>query len=319
MRFLGKYPSSLIAILSLLSFSIAMSAQEVSPPSKVDAQTRMIKLNVLVTDSSNRPVTDLRAEDFRVTEDGKQQAIEYFSREELPVSYGIVVDASGSMRTLLDHILNAGKGVVASNKQGDEAFVMRFTDADSIQIEQGFTSNKLALEEALDNIFVEGGLTAVMDAINRSIDFLKKYKRSEEGAHRHQAIVLITDGEDRGSRARNMEALLSRLREEGVQFFIIGLTKMSNVQGSRERAAGFLTRVAEVSGGRAFFPASPAEIPGVVSEIARDLRTQYVIGYTPTNVIPDGAFRKVQVTVAESPGRKKLNVITRPGYVAPRL
>jgi VWFA-related protein len=174
------------------------------------------------------------------------------------------------------------------------------------------------LEEALDNIFVEGGQTAVFDAINRSVDFIKKYKRTEEDARRRQAIVLISDGEDRGSRARNMDALLSRLREEDVQFFIIGLTKMSDVKGSREKAMSFLTRVAEMTGGRVFFPKSPSEIPGVVEEIARDLHTQYVIEYTTTNVVPDGTFRRVQVTVAESPGRKKLNVITRPGYTVPR-
>jgi Ca-activated chloride channel family protein len=91
---------------------------------------------------------------------------------------------------------------------------------------------------------------------------------------------------------------------------------MSDMKGSREKATLFLTRIAEVTGGRAFFPKSTSEIPGIVDEIARDLHTQYVIGYTPSSVSPDGAFRKVQVTVTESPGRKKLNVITRPGYEA---
>ena len=316
MRFLSKYPPSLIAILSLLLIGIQSRAQEASPPVKVDAQGRTVRLNVLVTDSSNRPVIDLRAEDFRVAEEGKQQTITSFLREELPVSYGLVVDSSGSMRVILDHIIAAGKGIVASNRPGDEAFIMRFTDAENIQIEQGFTSNGPALEEGLDNIFVEGGQTAVFDAINRSVDFLKKYRRTKEGERRRQAIVLISDGEDRGSRASSQDAILNRLREEDAQFFIIGLTRMSDMKGSREKAALFLTRIAEVTGGRAFFPKSTSEIPGIVDEIARDLHTQYVIGYTPSSVSPDGAFRKVQVTVTESPGRKKLNVITRPGYEA---
>ena len=304
---------------SLLAFGIHAKAQDASPPPKVEAQNQTVKLNVLVTDSAGRAITDLRQEEFRVMEDGKQQTITSFSREELPVSYGLVVDSSGSMRTLLNEITTAGRNIVESNKPGDEAFVMRFTDSDNIQIEQGFTTNRSALAEAVDNIYVEGGLTAVMDAVNRSIDFLKKYRRNEEGVRRRNAVILISDGEDRGSRARNQEALLNRLREEDVQFFIIGLSKISNLQGSRDKAADLLTRMAEVSGGRVFFPKSPAEIPAIADEITRDLHTQYVIGYTPTGgATRDGSFRKVQVTVPDSQSRKKLNVIARPGYAAPR-
>jgi Ca-activated chloride channel family protein len=317
MTFSRKYSSSKLALIGFLLFAVSALAQEASQPVKVDSQTREVRLNMLVTDSSDRAITDLRQEDFRVLEDGKQQAITYFLREEMPVSYGLVVDASGSMRPLLGDILDAGKGVVSRNKPGDEAFILRFTGSDNIEIEQGFTSNRFALEEALDNIYVEGGLTATMDAIVRSMDFLKKYRRSGEGARR-QAMVLISDGEDRGSRARNQDALLNRLREEDIQFFIIALTRISALQGSRDKAMSFLTRVAEASGGRVFFPKSVSELPGIVDEITRDLRTQYVIGYTPTNMIRDGSFRKVQVTVADSPGRKNLKVITRPGYSLPR-
>ena len=315
MRFFRKYSPIQLAITCFLSCGILTLAQEASPSVKVDARKQTVTFNVLVTDSSNRGVTDLRQEEFRVLEDGKEQAITHFSREELPVSYGVVVDASGSMRVLISDIIEAGRNIVGSNKPGDETFVIRFTDPDNIQIEQGFTSNRYALEEALDNIFVEGGLTAVIDAANRSIDFLKKNKRDEDGARRRQAIVLITDGEDRGS-ASKMDALLNRLREEEVQFFIIGLSKLSSLQGSREKAAALLTRIAEASGGRVFFPKSVSEIPGIVDEISRDLHTQYVIGYTPTNTMRDGSFRKVQITVPDSQSRKKLNVIARPGYIA---
>jgi Ca-activated chloride channel family protein len=196
---------------------------------------------------------------------------------------------------------------------------MNFTDSDHIQMGQGFTSNKYALEEALDEIYVQGGLTALMDASDQAVTYLKKNRRSEEaGRPRRNAIVLITDGEDRGSRALKADAFLNRLREEDVQFFIIGLTKLSNLQSSRDKAMNFLTRIAETTGGRAFFPKSTAEIPGIVDEIARDLHTQYVLGYASSNLIPDGTYRKVQVTVPDSPTRKKLNVFARPGHLAPR-
>jgi Ca-activated chloride channel family protein len=312
MTFSRNYSSLLLAVTGLL-FAVTTLAQEAaSQPAQTPSQQPMVKLNVLVTDSSNQRVSDLRQEDFRVSEDGKPQTISYFSQEELPVNYGLVVDASGSQRALLSYIIEAAKNIVGGNKPVDEAFVMRFVDADSIQVEQGFTSNKLVLSDALDNIYVEGGLTALIDAVNQSLDYLKKGRRSA-GSPERQAIILITDGEDRGSRT-HADALLNRLREEDAQVFIIGLTKMSNLQSSREKAASFLTRIAEASGGRVFFPKSSAELPGVVEEITRNLHTQYVIGYTPTNAARDGSFRKVQVTVPDSQTRKKLNVITRPGY-----
>jgi Ca-activated chloride channel family protein len=315
--------SAQFALVSLLLFAasvVVVVAQDESKPVKIETEGRLVRLNVIVTESSNRVVTDLKKEEFRVLEDGKPQTLSYFSREELPVSYGLVVDSSGSMRTLISHIIEAGKDVVAGNKTSDETFIMNFIDSDHILLGQGFTSNKYALEDALDEIYIQGGLTALMDASDQAVAYLKKNQKSEEAAGpRRHAIVLITDGEDRGSRERNADAFLNRLRQEDVQFFIIGLTKLSNLQSSRDKAMNFLTRLAEATGGRAYFPKSTAEIPGIADEIARDLHTQYVLGYAPANALTDGSYRKVQVTVPDSPTRKKLNVIVRPGYTAPRL
>lgn len=302
----------------LLLITAPALAQEEKEETKQPAQSApqsTVKLNVLVTDSANRPVTDLRQEDFRVVEDGKPQTISSFSKEELPVSYGIMVDASGSMRELISHLIDTGKNIVSSNRPEDEAFVMRFVDSDSIQIEEGFTSNKDALYEALDGIFIEGGQTAVMDAINRAVEYHKKSRRGGDTPRRH-AIVLITDGEDSGSQSRNLDSILPRLREDDIQFFVIGMPNLSAIKGSREKAVNFLTRLAELSGGRAFFPKLPAELPNIAEEITRDLHTQYLIGYTPTNAARDGSFRKVQVSVPDTQSRKKLNVIIRPGYTA---
>ncbi|HKC65578.1 MAG TPA: VWA domain-containing protein [Pyrinomonadaceae bacterium] len=317
---LHKYSSLALAVVCLLLLAIIARAQDKDQPVEVIPYPPLVRLNVLVTNSSNHPVTDLRAEEFHVLEDGKPQNIMYFSREELPISYGLVVDSSGSMRALLGHVIEAGKKIIESNKPGDETFLLSFVDAKRIQVEQDFTSNKYALSDALDSIYIEGGLTALIDAINRSIDYLKKNKRSNNDARRRQVIILITDGEDRGSRSRNQELLLNRLREEDVQFFIIGLSKLASLQSSAERAVDFLKRIAAASGGRAVFPESTAEIPGAVEEIVRDLRTQYVISYTPTNKAYDGSFRTIQVTVPDSPTRNHLNVITKPGYIAtPRM
>lgn len=316
MLFPRKYSSLVLSMAGLLLFAVNGRAQGAKQEEVIIPDRPLVKLSVLVTDSSDRPVTDLRAEEFRVLEDGKPQNIKYFSQEETPVSYGLMIDASGSMRTLLNQIIESGRTIVSSNKPTDEAFVMRFVDADTIQIEQGLTANKSALSEALDDIYVEGGLTAVNDAINQALDYLKKNTKGDGG--RRQAIILISDGEDRGSRARNADLIINRVRDENAQFFIIGLSKISGMQSSRDKASNFLTRLAEASGGRAFFPKSPTEISGIAEEISRELHTQYTIGYTPTNAARDGSFRKVQITVPDSPTRKKLNVITRTGYTATR-
>lgn len=310
-----NYFSLALAVIGFIFVSVAL-AQETDKAAPPPLTQPMVKLNVLVTDSSNQLVSDLQQQDFRVSEEGKSQTISYFSKEGVPLSYGILIDASGSQRALLGDVIDTGKRIVRSNTPADEAFVVRFVDSDTIEVEQGLTSDQSELSDALDEIYVEGGQTAVIDAVNQSVDYLEKSGRSR-ASERREAIILITDGEDRGSRT-HADALLNRLREGNLQFFIIGLTKISSLQSPREKASGFLTRIAEVSGGRVFFPKSTAELPGIVDEIARNLRTQYVIGYTPTNASRDGSFRKVQVTVVDAPSRKKLNVIARPGYAASR-
>ncbi|HYJ46841.1 MAG TPA: VWA domain-containing protein, partial [Pyrinomonadaceae bacterium] len=278
-----KYSSTLLAATVLLLSALSLPAQEKGEAEEVRPNPPEVRLNVIVTDNANRPVTDLRAEEFRVLEDGKEQSIKYFSRDEVPVSYGVVVDASGSQRELLNEIIEAGRKIVGGNRPPDETFVMRFVDTDNIDVLQGLTSNKDALVEALDSIYIEGGLTAVNDAVDRAVEYLGKNGRAEKDATRRRAIVLITDGEDRGSRLRNPDLLLNRLREAGVQFFIIGLSKIGKLQSSREKAANLLTSMARETGGRVFFPNSRSEISGVADEITRDLRAQYVIGYAPTN------------------------------------
>ncbi|HEX8707673.1 MAG TPA: VWA domain-containing protein [Pyrinomonadaceae bacterium] len=274
------------------------------------AQQPLVKLNVLVTDGSNNAITDLRQEDFRLTEDGTQQTISYFSKAEMPVSYGLIIDTTGSLRSLLDSVINTAKEVVRGNRQGDETFLMHFVDSDSIEIDQGLTEDRAVLEDALDTLFVEGGRTALIDALHRAAKYLGEHRKNSESGPRHYALVIITDGEDRGSQLKP-ETLLSALRESDLQVFAIGLTKLADTQGSRAKAADLLNRIARESGGRAFFPTSISELPGISKEIARDLHTQYVIGYNPARADAPGSSRKIQVTVAETPNRKKLNVITR--------
>jgi Ca-activated chloride channel family protein len=300
-------------IVALAQTPAATPAQ--SNSSGGDNAQSIVKLNLIITDEAGRSVNDVRREDVRVTEDGVAQAITYFAQDERPIGYGLVVDTTGSLRVLLTPVIEAGLSIVRKNRPDDETFVMHYTDSETIEIDEGWTNSRAALEAALEDLFIQGGLTATLDAMHRALTFALRPRSSDDKTDRRLALVLITDGEDRGSRQSNPEALLSRLRESEVQVFVIGLTKMVKEIREREKAVSLLTRIAQESGGRAFFPKSESEIEEAVKELTQTLRSQYVVGYNPTSEKRNGSFRKVQVTLA--PGKSKRNVITRGGYNAP--
>lgn len=281
--------------------------QQQSPPS-------MVLLNVRITDEAGRPTSEVRQEELRVMEDGVPQTISFFSKEELPLSYGLAIDSSGSLRSQLDKVIDAGRIIVNGNSPQDETFVVRFISSDKIELVTPFTSNKALLFKALDSIYVEGGLSAVIDAVYTSVENLAKSKRSSD-ATRRRALVMVTDGEDRASHYKRAQ-LAELLHKEDIQIFVIGLTNQIEEKRARDKARDLLKFLAEETGGRAFFPNSVSELRGIAEEITRDLRTQYLIGYTPTGGAPSNSFHKVQVTVADSQGKGKLVAVTRVGYIA---
>ena len=285
---------------------------------KIDAS--LINLNVRVIDRNNRPVNDVRQDEFRVFENGVPQKIEYFTREEVPIQYGLVIDNSGSLRSQIDQVINAGKTIVNSNKTGDETFVVRFVDSTKIELKQDFTADQNMLTDALDDMYVEGGATAVIDAVYLSAERAAEYKKGNDlNDRRRRALILVTDGEDRNSQYKQ-DQLFARLREEDVQIFVIGfVNELESERGfirksKREKSVELLDRLAKETGGRAFYPTSLKELPDIAKEITRDMRTQYVISYNPTNKARDGSFRAVRVAVADTPGKEKRIAVTRSGY-----
>jgi Ca-activated chloride channel family protein len=297
--------------------------QEVSEDEKITIDTSLVRLNVRVIDRQNRPVSDVRQDEFRVFEDGVPQTISSFTKEEVPISYGLVIDNSGSLRSQIDKVIEAGKAIVNDNKPGDETFLVRFVDSENIETVQDFTANKAALLDALDSLYIQGGQTAVIDAVYLSAERVAQYKKGDDNDRRRRVLILVTDGEDRNSYYKQ-EQLFARLREDDVQIYVIGFVKELDKEGGliskspREKAMNLLSRLAKETGGRVFFPESTAELPKIAEEITRDMRTQYVIGYSPTNKAHDGTYRTVRVTVADAPGRDKRIAITRPGYIASR-
>lgn len=301
------------------------AAQELGENETVYVDTDLVNLNVRFIDRQNRPLTDIRQEEVRVLEDGVPQTITFFSREEVPISYGLVIDNSGSMRSQINKVIEAGKIIVNSNRPGDETFLVRFVSSDRIETVQDFTTDRNAVIDSLEHdMYIEGGQTAVIDAVYLSAERMGQYRSGNDlRDRRRRALILVTDGEDRVSYYQQ-EQLFAALREIDVQIFVIGFTGELDRQGGiirrspRDRAVTLMNRLAEETGGRAFYPNSVAELPAIADEITRDMRTQYVISYAPTNRAWDGTYRRVRVQVADAPGRERRVAVTRPGYTRTR-
>jgi Ca-activated chloride channel family protein len=283
--------------------------------------SELVTLNVRVIDRNNRPINNIGKDEFRVFEDGAPQPIFSFTQEEVPVIYGLAIDTSGSVRPIFTQILDAAKTIINSNKRGDETFLERFISSDKIETIQDFTANKDALMDGLDMLYIEGGQTAVIDGVYLAADHVAEYKKGNNDDRRRRALIVVTDGEDRASYYNEVQ-LFRQLREEDVQIYVIGfVTDLDSDKGfirksPREKAVNLLNRIASETGGRAFYPQSISELPEVANEIVRNLRTQYVISYDPTNKAHDGTYRSIKVQVADAPGRDKRIALTRSGRSA---
>ena len=278
---------------------------------KVD--TDMVLLDVTVIDQNNIPVMNLKKEDFSVYEDKIKQTIESVSREEVPVSFGLVIDTSGSMKPKLQTVSDAAVSLVKQMRLDDEAFVASFK-AES-ELVQDFTSERRELEDAIGKLYTSGG-TALLDAIIATADYAQ-----EKGKQRRKALVIFSDGLEKNSSVKEKE-VMEAIKENEVQVYLVGFID-EETEGNKsgfgnspsKKAKDLLSLIADDSGGRAFFPKDISEIPAIAAQIAKDLRTQYVVSYYPTNDKRDGTFRTIQVNVNQAGGRK-LIARTRRGYYA---
>lgn len=297
--------------------------EDIDEGSIVRVNTELVTLNVRVIDRNNRPINNVRETDFRVFEDGVQQPIESFTREEVPISYGLAIDTSQSLRSQIQAVIDAGKTIVNSNKPGDETFLVRFISSDKIETKQDFTANRDLLNDSLDDLYVEGGPTAIIDAVYLSAEHVAEYKKGDDSDRRRRALIVITDGEDRAS-FYSQEKLFARLREEDVQIYVIGFVNELDKEGGliakspREKAVKLINKLASETGGRAFLPESLSQLPQIADEIVRDMRTQYVLSYNPTNKARDGSFRAIKVAVDSGSSSDKRIALTRNGRLAPK-
>ncbi|MEY4167934.1 MAG: VWA domain-containing protein [Blastocatellia bacterium] len=286
--------------------------QNLDRDATIKVATDLVVLDVSVIDQNNNPIFDLKKDDFQVSEDKVPQPIEDVSRAEVPVSLGLVIDTSGSMRAKLQTVSDAALDLVKQLKQDDEAFVAQFKAEPELLKE--FTSDRVELEDAIGEMFTSGG-TSLLDALIATADYAH-----EKGKNRRKALIVITDGLERNSSVKEKE-VLDAIKENEVQIYLVGFideeddTKSFFGKSPAKKARELLTRLADDSGGRAFFPRDIAEIPGIATRIASDIRTQYLVSYYPTNDKRDGSFRSVKVSVTPRENRR-LIARTRQGYYA---
>jgi Ca-activated chloride channel family protein len=297
------------------------SSAEISEGERLTINTELVTLNVRVIDRNNRPISNVAQDEFKVYEDGVPQPIFSFTQEEVPVIYGMAVDTSGSLRPQFNQVIDAAKSIINSNRRGDETFLERFISSDKIETIQDFTASKDALLDGLDTLYIEGGQTAVIDGVYLAAEHIAEYKKGSGDDRRRRALIVVTDGEDRASYYPEAQ-LFQRLREEDVQIYVIGFVNELDAdkglirKSPREKAVNLINRIVSETGGRAFFPQSIAEIPQIANEIVRDMRTQYVISYDPTNKAHDGTYRAIKVVVAQPTGADKRIALTRSGRTA---
>jgi len=267
-----------------------------------------VTIPVSVYDRGGRPVTDLKQDDFQILEGNERQKITSFRHEDNPLSIGLVIDNSGSMRNRRQRINSAVLAFVRESNPEDEAFIVNF--GDTAYVEQQFTSSLGDLIDAFEKLNPRGQ-TALYDAISLSADKLMK-----EGRKDVRAILLVSDGEDNVSKTKYDDAL-RRLQESNVTLYAIGLMEDARSgQRPSAKAKKVLQDFADATGGAAYFPKSIEQVEELCREIAHDLRSRYTIAYEPSNAARDGGWRDVKVAVASSKAGSRLTVRARPGYFA---
>lgn len=303
--YLSRRFARLTLLLAVILVAASFGFAQTETPS--NASDQLVKLNLIVTDRADRAVDDVRKEDLQVSENGAAQALTYFARDDRPVTCGFVIDASGSVRRVLNYLIDSTKIVAEGLKPGDEGFVARFVDRDMFQIKEPMTSELASIADALDDIYVEGGQTAVHDAVDKALKYLEE-NRSGDAKSRRGVLVLVTDGEDRASRIKDAKEIFARARQSDVQIFVLGLTKFSSLQSSASKATGLLNGLAEQTGGRAFFPESASGLPDAAHELARELHMQFIVGYAAKS---PAAERRIQVKWVGQNGAGKRKLIFR--------
>jgi len=264
-------------------------------PANLRVDVKVVLVPVSVTDALNRPITTLPVERFHVMEDGVEQKIAFFSREEGPVSLGFLFDSSGSMKNRIASSVDALKQFFLTTIPGDEYFLVQFSD--QAHLLTGFTPEPEVIDEKL-GVVQASGWTALLDAVAVAINEMRSAKNARK------ALLILSDGGDNNSRFSDAE-IRSRVLEADVRIYAIGIMHRPRL----------LQQLAEETGGKVLIAQSLTELPDIVEKLSAEIRSQYVLGYS-SSPMNDGKYHKVKVEVTPSPATE-LRTSWRHGYFSP--
>lgn len=283
------------------------SAQQGSEPGEfqISVNVALVVLEATIRDHQGHAVPRLKREDFEVFEDGRPQPIRLFRHGDTPVTVGLVIDHSGSMKEKLEEVTAGARAFVRSSNSSDEMFVVNFNEKVSQGLPQGmrFSDSTEQLAAAVSGLPAVG-TTALYDAI---IDGLIRLR---DGAREKKVLIVISDGGDNASKAP-LDRVIKMAEQSNAMIYTIGIFEPDDPDGK----PAVLRRLAHQTGGQAFFPAQLAEAVEICEHIAKDIRDQYTIGYSSSNEKRDGTYHKIRLT-ARSAKDGKLSVRTRAGYSA---
>jgi Ca-activated chloride channel family protein len=261
----------------------------------------VVLVNATVSDLKGRLVAGLERQHFRLWENDVEQHVEYFSLEDMPVSVGLIFDATGSMVEKLSAAREAATAFLKTSNPRDEYFLIEFSDRPNLV--QDFTTDLSALQRHVFSASARG-LTPLFDAVHLGLEKITAGKNTKK------ALLVITDGEDNRSHY-TFSDVREFAREHDAEIYAIGL--VDSLEGRRT-----ISDIVETSGGKAFFPNSVDQLNDICTKIAIELKNQYLLGYRSTNEAKDGQWRHVHVEVNPPKGLPPLAVRARTGYYAPK-
>ena len=300
----------------LMAGAVAINASsDAGAQSVFKSGVDMVPLTVTVTDASGKYVRGLTERDFAVFENGMQQPLSFFAGEPMSVDVALVLDVSGSMAADMPRVREAANGLVRSLRPSDRAAVVAVRT--SVGMPQQFTTEHERVTAAID-VLRSSGSSAVYDGLYIALKEFARERR-DHAEVRRQVLVLLSDGLDNASHL-SADEMADAARRAGVSIYVVALTAPPPQGGdtsrnvAQERATYTMRALAQDSGGRIFFPAAPTELAAVYGAIARELASQYDLGYVPAKP-GDGTFRRIAVRVlAPANGTAR----TRSGYHADR-
>lgn len=299
------------AVSILPRFRPAISTgQTIFPRADIRVDSALVLVPAQVTNVLGTPITNLHKEDFRVFEDGVEQPITNFSREDAPLSIGLLFDISGSMRNKIKKATEAAEAFFKTSNPQDEFFLVEFSDRPKLTVP--FTSDA---SEVYDRIAHAKpfGRTALLDAIRMGMGEMKHAQNTRK------ALVIVSDGGDNRSRHTERE-IKNAMLESDLQVYAMGIFDPGDtLKHSLEEQNGpkLLEELADQTGGREYPVVSLNDLPSISARIGNQLRNQYLLGYSPLKTERDGKYRVINVRVTPRPERRDLRLYYRHGYYSP--